>query len=151
KLEALAGNLPVWFYGECYDEKKLAELFYNADLCVSPGNVGLVAIHAMQYGLPVVSHDNFETQMPEYETIVEGKTGALFKEGDVDDLCRVVKNWLDGHSALMPFKHPSKETREKFEDDRVRLREETRNACYKVISEHWTAEEQLKVLKSVLD
>ncbi|MCD8208289.1 MAG: glycosyltransferase, partial [Bacteroidales bacterium] len=114
KLEALAGNLPVWFYGECYDEKRLAELFYNADLCVSPGNVGLVAIHSMQYGLPVVSHSNFETQMPEYEVIVEGKTGTLFKDGDPDDLCRVIRVWLDTHKD----------------------RDEIRNACYKVISEH---------------
>lgn len=37
----------VWFYGSCYDEQTNAELIYNADMCVAPGNVGLTAIHAM--------------------------------------------------------------------------------------------------------
>ena len=44
----------VWFYGKCYDESHLAGLIYNADLCVSPGNSGLVAVHSMMYRLIVV-------------------------------------------------------------------------------------------------
>ena len=42
----------VWFYGSCYDERQIAELLFNADLCVSPGNVGLTAMHAMTSARP---------------------------------------------------------------------------------------------------
>ena len=49
----------IWFYGACYDESKLGELIFNADLCVSPGNVGLTAVHSMGYGTPVITHNNF--------------------------------------------------------------------------------------------
>ena len=59
----------VWFYGACYDEKTNAELIYNADLCVSPGNVGLTAIHTLMFGTPVVTHNDFTMQMPEFESI----------------------------------------------------------------------------------
>ncbi len=118
----------VWFYGACYEEKKLSELFYNADLCVSPGNVGLLAVHAMQYGLPVVSQDDFATQMPEYEAIVEGRTGLLFKRESLPDLERAVKMWLD----LMQD------------------REAVRRNCYEIIERHWNSTSQANILKAVL-
>jgi glycosyltransferase involved in cell wall biosynthesis len=52
-------NKQVWFYGACYDEKQNAELIYNADMCVVPGDVGLTAIHSMMFGTPVISHNYF--------------------------------------------------------------------------------------------
>lgn len=55
-------------------------------MCVCPAAVGLTAIHALSYGCPVISNDNVETQMPEFESIVEGETGSLFKENDIEDL-----------------------------------------------------------------
>lgn len=84
----------VWFYGACYDESILGELIYNADLCVAPGNVGLTAMHSMTYGTPVCSHNNFVDQMPEFESIEEGKTGLFFRENDLDDLTRNLENWF---------------------------------------------------------
>lgn len=69
----LANN--IWFYGACYDEIKNAALIYNADLCVSPGNVGLTAMHSMVFGTPVITHNDFKWQMPEFEAIEPGKTG----------------------------------------------------------------------------
>ncbi len=118
----------VWMYGATYDEIEVAKLFYNAAVVVSPGNVGLMAIHAMQYGTPVISHGNFETQMPESEAIIEGRTGLTFKEGDLDDLCRAIRQWLDAA------------------DDRQQVRE----ACYEVIESHWNSTYQIGLLKSVL-
>lgn len=63
----------VWLYGPCYDEMRIGEMFYNADICVSPGNIGLTAIHSLTYGCPVITHDNFSNQMPEFESIIQGK------------------------------------------------------------------------------
>lgn len=87
----------VWFYGACYDEEKICELIYNADLCVSPGNVGLTAIHSLGYGTPVITHDNFSKQMPEFEAIQQGVTGDFFREGEVEDLTRKIQQWIKIH------------------------------------------------------
>ena len=118
----------IWFYGECYDEKKLNILIYNSDLCVSPGNVGLTALHAMMYGTPVLSHDDFETQMPEYETIVPGKTGMQYRHGSFEDFCKKIGEWLGS-----PFD-----------------REQVRSNCYEMINGKWNSDYQIQVFNSVL-
>ena len=43
------------FQGAVFDESN-SELIYHSDLCVSPGNVGLTAIHSLTYGVPVATH-----------------------------------------------------------------------------------------------
>ena len=48
------------------------------DVLVSPGEVGLTAIHSMTYGTPVITHNNFSCQMPEHEVIIPGITGEFF-------------------------------------------------------------------------
>ncbi len=83
------------FHGACYDEEQLAQLFMGSDLCVSTGPIGLLAIHAMGYGLPVLTNDDFNSQGPEAEAIVEGETGAFFKDGDLGDFIAKIKQCLD--------------------------------------------------------
>ncbi|WP_295728117.1 glycosyltransferase [uncultured Muribaculum sp.] len=121
----------IWFFGECYEGTELNTLLYNSDLCVSPGNVGLTALHTMQYGVPVISHDDFETQMPEYEAIIPGKTGALFKKDDMHSMIEVVAGWLSNHSSL-------------------ENRNVTREECYAVINEYFNSTYQIELLKKVL-
>ena len=118
----------VWFYGKCYDEEELSMLLYNADLCVSPGNVGLTALHAMSYGTPVLSHDDFETQMPEYETIVPDKTGLLYRKGDFYDFCNKIEKWIASYSN----------------------RNEIRRNCYEIINGKFNSEYQIKLLKDTI-
>lgn len=120
----------VWFYGKCYDESKLNELIYNADLCVAPGEVGLTALHAMSYGVPVISHGDFDSQMPEYETIVAGKTGLLFEKGNLKDLETKIEEWL------------------KLSDGQ---RETIRQNCYDVINGKWNIDAQIEILKKVVN
>ena len=79
-------NQNVCFFGPCYDEFEIGMLIYNAALCVSPGNVGLTAIHSLSYGTPVISHNDFKHQMPEFEAIVPGETGAFFIANDLNSL-----------------------------------------------------------------
>ena len=132
-LEALTRALKlkgqVWFYGACYDEYQLAQLIYDADLCVSPGNVGLTAIHVMMYGCPVITNDDFDHQMPEFEAIQKGRTGEFFKNGDVQSLADTIYSWLHSHS---------------YQRDSIRL------TCYKEIDEKWNPYYQMKVIKTVL-
>lgn len=131
KLEKEVARLkiPVWFYGSCYDEAKNAELIYNADLCVSPGNVGLTAIHTMTFGTPVLTHSQFTTQMPEFESIKEGKTGIFFKKDDIEDLANNIEKWFDNLNYS---------------------RDSIRKNCYAEIDNSWTPQYQLNVLNQKL-
>lgn len=120
----------TWFYGACYDEKTNAELLFNADLCVAPGNVGLTAMHSMVFGTPVLTHNDFRWQMPEFEAIIEGETGCFFEKDNVWSLCDAIKRWFEM---------------------KMDKREGVREACYKEIDENWTPEFELNVLKKNLN
>lgn len=122
-------NNDVWFYGESYDEKELSELIYNADICVSPGNVGLTAIHVMTYGTPVITHDNFVNQMPEFEAVEDGVTGGFFKENDIDSLADKIIEWSNYS---------------------VQNRDAVRDACYKIIDTKFNPYNQVGKFKKVL-
>ncbi|MEZ4897633.1 MAG: hypothetical protein R2806_12390 [Saprospiraceae bacterium] len=65
---------------------KLSTFFYNSAVCVSPGNIGLTGVHSMSFGCPVISHNNFVEQMPEFEIIREGETGYFFQQNNILDL-----------------------------------------------------------------
>ena len=98
RLETQARELIIQekclFYGKCYDEDILSKLIYMSDLTVSPGNVGLTAIHSLSYGTPVCSHSNLINQMPEAEAIKEGDNGFLFKEDDIQDMIFKIQAWF---------------------------------------------------------
>ncbi len=115
----------VVFYGECYDEEKLATLIAMSDLCVSPGNVGLTAIHALNYGTPVITHNNPYMQGPEYEAIEPGVTGMLYEYESLDSLVNIVHVWL-------AINHDK--------------REEIRKKCYEVVGKHYTTSFQASAI-----
>jgi glycosyltransferase involved in cell wall biosynthesis len=117
----------VWFYGACYEEEELSKLIYNADLCISPGNVGLTAIHSMMFGTPVVTHDDFRFQGPEFESIIPNETGDFFKRDNVDSLTETIKKWFNQSKS----------------------RDLIRKACYSIIDEKFNPHYQLKVFKDV--
>ena len=119
----------VWFYGACYDEEELGRMIFNADLCVSPGNVGLTAMHSMVFGTPVITHNNFPYQMPEFEAIHEGVTGSFYEYGKVESLADCIMKWFKDHQGQ---------------------REKVRQSCYHEIDSQWTPQFQINVLKKVL-
>ncbi len=119
----------VWFYGACYEEKVLGSMIYNADLCVSPGNIGLTAMHTLAFGTPAITHDDLPYQMPEYEAIKDGVTGSFFEKDNVDSLSACITNWFIQNK------------------DKRQL---VRVACMKEIDENWTPRFQLNVIKSVI-
>ena len=122
-------NHQVWFYGACYDEGCNASLIYKADLCVAPGNIGLTAMHAMMFGCPCVSHNDYPRQMPEFEAIIDGKTGCFFRRDDVEDLARVIDGWFIRQSTN---------------------RQAVREACFQEIDENWNPHKQLQIIKKVI-
>lgn len=122
-------NEQVWFYGACYDEKANAELIFNADLCVAPGNIGLTAMHVLMFGCPAITHNDFPYQMPEFEAIVPYKTGNFFERGSVVSMAEVIEDWFRANHSLRDY---------------------IRECCYKEIDEFWTPAFQMNVLKQVL-
>lgn len=119
----------VWFYGACYDEKINATLIYNADLCVSPGNVGLTAIHSLMFGCPVITHDDFSFQGPEFEAISKGDTGDFFTRNSVESLVETIYSWF---------------RRSDYD------RESIRHNCFKEIDQRWNPYSQIDTLRRVL-
>lgn len=113
----------VWLYGPSYNEEEIGNLIYNADLCVSPGNVGLTAIHSLMYGTPVITHNNFQNQMPEFEVIKEGVNGGFFIENDVKDLAIKIQQIIELNISS--------------------------EACYKEIDEKWNPNNQINILKDI--
>lgn len=119
----------IWFFGECYDEIKIGELFYNSYACVSPGNIGLAAMHSFSFGTPVITHNNFKNQMPEFEVIEDNVTGSFFDEDSIEDLTGKIKHWI---------------SKDEFE------REVTRVKCQRIIDEIYNPSNQIEILKKIL-
>ncbi|MEI6864951.1 glycosyltransferase [Flavicella sp.] len=118
----------VNFYGACYDEELIGKYIYNSVLCVSPGNVGLTAIHSLSFGTPVCTHSNLCNQMPEVEVIQEGVTGCLFEENNIKSLEKSILNLVENDKD----------------------RETIRCNCYQVIDELYNPYNQLEVIKSLI-
>jgi glycosyltransferase involved in cell wall biosynthesis len=102
--------------GPIYEQEELARLLMGSDLAVSPGPVGLFAIHAQTFGLPVVTCDDWERQGPEAESVKEGVTGSFFKSGDASSLASSIAYWLG----------------------REQERDALREACYQQVDQFYT-------------
>lgn len=117
----------IWFFGACHDDGVIAPMLYNADLCVSPGNVGLTALSSLQYGTPVISHDSFYYQGPEYEVIIPDKTGALYRYGDYNDMADKIEDWLS----------------------KIHDRHKIRMYCLDVINGVWNSDYQIELIDKI--
>ncbi len=126
---ALEWRITAHFAGEMYDEASISRYLMVADAVVSPGNVGLTAMHALAYGAPVFTHSNFTQQGPEFEAIRDGQTGAFFRQNDVGDLALKLEQWLAEH----PVRSAASEA-----------------ACREVILSHYNPEYQADVIERVL-
>lgn len=133
-LESLAQELNLTnychFYGACFKVEELELLFSISSLCLSPGEVGLTAMSALGNGIPVISHDDFNYQMPEYEAIESGINGMLFKRNSISDLALKTKQWLI--------------------QNRDTSEEVMRSNCTKIIREKYNAEYQAELINTIL-
>ena len=120
----------VYFYGACYEETLLGAFIARAGLCVSPGNVGLTAIHALTFGTPVCTHNNWHTQMPEVEAIEDGITGCFFEEDDFNALALAIDKW---------FKLKLKE------------REAIREKCFEIVDSTYNPYNQIKIIEKLIN
>lgn len=84
----------VIFFGACYDETLLATLMKISDVFVLPGDAGLSVIHGLTYGIPVITHDNMNSQKPEVEAIRDNINGSFYRAQDLSDLAGKIRHWL---------------------------------------------------------
>jgi glycosyltransferase involved in cell wall biosynthesis len=118
----------VKFYGETYDEGEIRQLLLQAEVCVSPGSVGLTAIHALGCGVPVITHDSFNTQGPEFEAIIPGTTGDFYRMGDLGALLDAIMKWTNRGPNRM----------------------QTAEACWRVVAENYSPDVQAERMMRVM-
>lgn len=119
----------LFFMGALYEEKEIAMYLSASDLCVSPGDVGLTAIHSLSYGTPVATHGDLKYQMPEAEAIVDGHNGFYFERDNVNDLKRKIKIWFSNCND----------------------RQAIRRRCYEIVDTYYNPDYQLKVFTRLVD
>ena len=119
----------IYFFGASYDERVNGWILSNADLCISPGNIGLTAIHTMSYGTPCATHNDLSNQMPEFECIQDGVTGFFFEKNNARDLAKKTEHWFS---------------------DKANKRNEVRQSCYSMIDQFYNPYFQLSVFKKVI-
>ncbi|MCK0136982.1 glycosyltransferase [Arenibacter sp. S6351L] len=121
----------VHFYGASYDENNNYRLIVSSDICVAPGEIGLTSIHSLVYGVPVISHSDPNNQMPEFEAIKPGINGALFENGNIEDLKEKIKlviNLIENKSAT-----------------------DLKKDCYKIVDEYYNPDYQLKIIEKAFN
>jgi 1,2-diacylglycerol 3-alpha-glucosyltransferase len=112
-MENLAETLGVLdriqFKGHISDIEQLREIYSNSLLAVSPGYVGLSAIQAMAFGVPILVSSN-ENHSPEIEACVVGFTAEYFVTDSVESLTNKItdffnssKEWVQRRSQISEF------------------------------------------------
>ena len=134
KLKFLAAQLDVLdkviFYGACYEENVLALLMNISDVFVLPGDAGLSVIHGLTYGIPIVTHDDMNTQKPEVEAIQEGLNGSFYRAKDKSDLIEKIEYWFN---------------------QAAQNRQSLKLRCQEVIKKFYNPQYQLKVINTVVN
>lgn len=109
QLQRLASDLGissrVRWHGAITDELAISRIANQCKLFCYPGEVGLSLIHAMNYGLPAVLHDDRYKQMPEYSAFLESKAGWCFARNNTSSLADVLTERLNDHDGLVEASH----------------------------------------------
>ena len=99
RLTKRAGELGIGdrvrFAGEVTQETGLAPFFNTSWVSVSPGHIGLSAVHSLAYGLPLLVAEG-EPHGPEIIAFEPGRNGRSFRNNDPDDLAAALREmWRD--------------------------------------------------------
>jgi glycosyltransferase involved in cell wall biosynthesis len=98
RLEALARESgaadSVIFQEGIYDELKLAPWFLSSAVFCYPANIGLSLIHALWYGLPVVTCDHRAIHNPEFVALEHGVNGLVYEHLNVDAMTSALRKIL---------------------------------------------------------
>lgn len=81
--------------GSVVDHDQLCYWFHSSDICVAPGQQGLIANLSHSYGVPLITSDCQRLQGPEIQVFTDGKTGLLYRYENVDDLAAKILDLLE--------------------------------------------------------
>jgi glycosyltransferase involved in cell wall biosynthesis len=118
----------IAFTGAIYGDEVYKYLMAS-DLCVIPGNVGLSAMHSLSAGIPVISHNNFNIQMPEFEAIIDGETGSFYEYENINDLIKKIHDWAFDKQKLS----------------------NASSCCREIIKKKYHVDNQMKIIKKCLN
>jgi len=76
----------VLWPGAVVEQSELCYWMHAADVCVAPGQIGLLANLSHAYGVPLIICDRPELLGPETEVCSEGQTSLSYRFGDLEDL-----------------------------------------------------------------
>jgi len=103
-LQSLAERLDVadsirWL-GAIYQEEEIAPYMLSAKLFCYPANIGLSIMHAMGYGVPVLTGDNIASHNPEIHILKNDENGCLFQHANVDALAARIISLVNSPERL---------------------------------------------------
>lgn len=81
--------------GSVYSETKLARIYERSSVTVVPSRAGLSTIQSLAHGRPVITHDDPNDQVPEWEAIEPGVTGEHYRHGSVSALAGAIVTVLN--------------------------------------------------------
>ena len=113
--------------GSIYDDGEKSKLIKKCKICVSPGNVGLTAIEVLGFGVPVITHNNENHQMPEFESILYNKTGWLYEFNNNKSLTNTIIKGLDYQNLSKMHKK-----------------------CINEVVENWSVDSQLSKINKII-
>ncbi|WP_449401094.1 glycosyltransferase family 4 protein [Chryseobacterium wanjuense] len=105
----------IFFLGEIYSEEVLAPWFLTASVMIHPAAIGLSILHAFGYGLPVITHNDYNYHDSEFSALIEGVNSITYKKDDFKDLVEKTIFCLDHKEMTMKFGENARKTvQEKF-------------------------------------
>ena len=102
-FKAMIKKKNVIYLGEVHDpeNKKISKIFKMADIFSIPGHIGLGINQAMYWKLPVVTEEG--GQPPEISYLLDGETGYLVKNNDIEELKNKILLLVDNEKLRLQF------------------------------------------------
>ncbi len=114
RLQSLAAQVgvagSVVFHDGVYDEMRLAPWFLSADAFCYPANVGLSLIHALWYGLPVVTTDNRAVQNPEVVAFEPGVNGLQYEHESAASMAAALRRIVSDSDLRRSMSEAARQT-----------------------------------------
>jgi glycosyltransferase involved in cell wall biosynthesis len=107
KVRQLNVEKYIKFAGKIEKEEELAPWFLTASAFIHPAAIGLSMMHALGYGIPVVTHSKEELHGPEFAAFKENETGVSYQINDSKSLADAVVRLLENQDFLLQMKKKS--------------------------------------------
>ncbi|WP_158288713.1 glycosyltransferase [Ornithinimicrobium flavum] len=94
ETQAAAAGVDLYLPGAIYSVDALEEVYRRIDVTLVPVAAGLTVLQSLNAGTPVVTVADAYRQMPEFEAIIDGRTGTLTSDLDPREFAIASLFWL---------------------------------------------------------